>query len=190
MPIFVHDFETKTNTPTYVGLVVSMFEENGYHDSDFFAMVWDAETKSLKRVLYDTTRGAMYGGACVDATPEVLAEVEAMRERNRADYNARRAEIQSRRAEKGVLASVRGLKGKHSGLNGAWGKVFWTGGDKFGSKYSIRVGIEINGTKHFVSGLNVFVDGSDKSAQDVEQEWNIVQKVACAVATHSRGYYN
>lgn len=190
MPIYVHNFETKTNTPTHVGLVVSLFEENGYHDSDFFAMVWNPETRSLKRILYDTTRGAMYGGASVDATPEVLAEVDAMRERNRAEQNARCAEIQSRRAEKGTVARVDGLKGKHSGLNGSEGVVFWTGKDKFGLKNDIRVGIEINGTKHFVSGLNVFVNGSDKPAQDVEREWNVVKKVACAVATHTRGFYN
>jgi hypothetical protein len=189
MPINVYNFETKTHTPTHVGLVVALFEENGYHDSDFFAMVWNPETKSLNRILYDTTRGAMYGGAYVDATPEVLAEVEAMQERNRAEHNARREELYSKCAEKGAVARVNGLKGKNLHLNGTEGIVFWKGHDKFGTKYSIRVGIEINGTKHFISGNNVFVNGSDKSAERIEIECSAFRRVAGVVATHTRGFY-
>jgi hypothetical protein len=188
MPVNVYNHETKTSTPTYVGLVVSLFEENGSWDSDFFAMVWDAESKSLKRVMYDTTRGAMYGSASVDATPEVLAEVEAMRERNRAQHDADRAARLACMAEKGSKVRVDGIKGKHSGLNGSEGVVFWKGPDRY-SKYDIRVGVEINGTKHFLNGRNVFVNGSDKSAHDAETSWSVFQRVSVAFASHIRGAY-
>jgi len=188
MPVNVYNHETNTSTPTHVGLVVSLFEENGSWDSDFFAMVWDAESKSLKRVMYDTTRGAMNGSAWVDATPEVFAEVEAMQERNRAQHDADRKAKLAERAEKGVTARIDGIKGKNSVLNGAEGVVFWKGEDRY-SKYDIRVGIEINGTKHFVNGRNVFVKGSTKSAHDAEISWFAFNRVAGAFASHIRGAF-
>jgi hypothetical protein len=188
MPVNVYNHETKTSTPTYVGLVVSLFEENGSWDSDFFAMVWNAETKSLNRVMYDTTRGAMNGSASVDATPEIFAEVEKMRERNRARYESEKADCLSRVAEKGSNVLIKGIKGKHAVLNDAKGVVFWKGPDRF-SKYDIRIGVEIDGNKHFLNGHNVFVSGSNKSAHDAEVSWGSFERVAIAFATHVRGAY-
>jgi hypothetical protein len=56
---------------TYVGCVVSLREMNGYHDSDFYALVWDAESDTFKEVYYDSTRFPQQGHAWVDATEEV-----------------------------------------------------------------------------------------------------------------------
>lgn len=63
---------------TYEGCVLSTGEHNWYDDSDFYAMVWDEATESVKKVTYATTRGWTYhNGAKVDASPEVRAKAEA-----------------------------------------------------------------------------------------------------------------
>ena len=41
---------------TYVGKVLETYEENGYHDSDFYAVVWDDEQNCLLHKQYATTR--------------------------------------------------------------------------------------------------------------------------------------
>ena len=70
--------ETKES---YVGRVLETYEENGYHDSDFYAVVWDDETESIIHKQYATTRFYSNGyGAKVDATPEVIAKATAERE--------------------------------------------------------------------------------------------------------------
>jgi len=57
---------------TYAGTVLEIYEINGYDDSDFMAIVWDAEKQLVKSVQYATTRGWTYNNsASVDATPEV-----------------------------------------------------------------------------------------------------------------------
>jgi hypothetical protein len=68
--IHTHDGETR-----YVGAVLADREENGYDDSDFYAVVWTGE--ALARVTYASTRYAGGGRAVVDATPETLAVVAA-----------------------------------------------------------------------------------------------------------------
>lgn len=60
---------------TYVGAVIDVYERNMYDDSDFYAVVWDEPSQSVKTIEYATTRGWCYpNGATVDATPEVLAK--------------------------------------------------------------------------------------------------------------------
>ena len=56
------------------------YEENGYHDSDFYAVVWDDEQNCLLHKQYATTRFYSNGfGAEVDATSEVIAKATAER---------------------------------------------------------------------------------------------------------------
>ena len=63
-------------TVTYEGAVLGTYERNGYDDSDFYAVVWDADEQRLRTVEYATTRAATYGNsASADVTDEVLAEV-------------------------------------------------------------------------------------------------------------------
>lgn len=63
---------------TYVGCVLRTGEHNWHDDSDFYAMVWDEETQSVKEVYAGTTRSwAYHDGAHVDATPEVRARAVA-----------------------------------------------------------------------------------------------------------------
>lgn len=60
------------------GCVVKEREANFYHDSDFYATYWDAETGTFKETLFATTRGWCYPclGTSVDATPEIMAKWE------------------------------------------------------------------------------------------------------------------
>lgn len=75
------------------GCVVSLSEANGYHDSDFFATYYDAETDSFKRVMYATTRGWTYAaGASIDATPEVREKWQA-----HCDYLEKRSHVWRKR---------------------------------------------------------------------------------------------
>lgn len=49
-----HWTDTKTK---YEGAVIDNFERNGYHDSDFYAIVYDEEQDVVKSVMTGTTRG-------------------------------------------------------------------------------------------------------------------------------------
>jgi hypothetical protein len=65
---------------TYAGAVLDTYERNGYDDSDFYAIVWDDPTQSIKTVEYATTRGWTYANSAkVDATAEVTAKAKAER---------------------------------------------------------------------------------------------------------------
>lgn len=87
-------------TDTYVGACISESERNGYHDSDFYMQVWDEAEGKVKSICFASTRGWSYPclASKVDATPEVLAKVEAYRQRetrrnNAADIRAARKEV-------------------------------------------------------------------------------------------------
>jgi len=64
---------------THHGLCLFEQEENGYHDSDFFMVVWNHEKGAPERIGFATTRGWTY--PCLasrpDATDDVLAEYRA-----------------------------------------------------------------------------------------------------------------
>lgn len=63
----------------YAGAVLQTYERNGSDDSDFIAIVWDAESRAFRHIEYASTRGWSYAnGAKVDATPDVI---EAARDR-------------------------------------------------------------------------------------------------------------
>lgn len=62
---------------TYYGSVLAITENNGYNDSDFFAIVWDEEEQCIKSISDGTTRFAAppkYHRA--DASEEVRAKAD------------------------------------------------------------------------------------------------------------------
>lgn len=70
-------FKDFVKVETYRGRVLSMFERNGYDDSDFYAVVWSDEQNKPINVEYATTRGWTYAnGAQIDATDETRAKYE------------------------------------------------------------------------------------------------------------------
>lgn len=62
------------------GLVLDIYEHNGYDDSDFYALVWNEKEQKIDHVEYATTRGWSYPcNAWIDATPEVIEKARESR---------------------------------------------------------------------------------------------------------------
>lgn len=96
--------ETVYVVDAYVGKVISQWERNGYHDSDFGILVWDDETNAPKSFETWTTRFAPPRVLIdrPDATPETLAKYKAwQREQTRKRMDA------SRKAYATVLRKLR-----------------------------------------------------------------------------------
>ena len=170
---------------THTGLVLDTGEVNGYDDSDFYAVVWNPETKAPERVTYASTRGWTYpNGATVDATDEVRAAYkEYCAERIRAE----RERVAKREAATPVVGrnvrvihSYHSRKGDTAVLVGETGKVFWFGEDRFArpSRYGSalfnhlkdpregkRIGIELSdGRKVFLNATKVEVINEEAAA--------------------------
>lgn len=90
----------------FEGATLSLREANGYNDSDFYALVWNAEKGAPEEINYDTTRFAGGGSAFVDATDEVKAAYAAYlaHQRRLRDVTARRGASKLRFALASELA--------------------------------------------------------------------------------------
>lgn len=89
---------------TYVGKVLHQYERNGYHDSDFYIMVWDDAINAPRSFETWTTRFAppRVLVETVDATPEVQAKYKAWKAEQ-----ARKAAVDARNAYAKVLRTLR-----------------------------------------------------------------------------------
>lgn len=121
---------------SFEGCVISEREMNGYDDSDFYALVWDAEQKSFREILFASTRGWTYPcfATAVDATPEVRALWNAYCERDRAkaEYEAEQRAIRAvqREAETPRVGKrVRVVKGRKVAKGTEW----WVTSDEIDS---------------------------------------------------------
>jgi hypothetical protein len=111
---------------SWTSCVVATGERNGYHDSDFYAIVWDDETQLPKTIEYATTRSWTYHNhASVDASPEIMAKYNAHKALLRAKYEALKAEQAAQQAiedakKPAVGKEVRSLtiRGKNKGVIG------------------------------------------------------------------------
>jgi hypothetical protein len=151
---------------TYKGAVLATYERNGYDDSDFYAIVWDAEEKKIKHVEYATTRGWTYNnGASVDATEEVIEEAARFNERNLLSAMRLRALGEAKLPKIGRnVVVVRGRKIP----KGTKGRVFWFGPDRFSR--GNRVGLEtVEGERFFTSADNVEAVGVDIDEEAIER---------------------
>lgn len=133
--------ETKES---YVGRVLETYEENGYNDSDFYAIVWDDETESIIHKQYATTRFYSNGyGAKIDATPEVIEKATAERKARFLKSAIEKDEETAKTVAKGKMVEInRGRKNR-----GIIGEVFWVGNpDKFSyyAKEHRSVGIKLD----------------------------------------------
>lgn len=156
---------------THEGLVVDMYERNGYDDSDFYAVVWNPDTQQPEHIEYASTRGWTYpNSAAVDATQEVRDQYAAWQAATARAAAAARA---ARKAQVPVLGSqVRVVRGRLV-PQGTEAKVFWFGADRFmrPSRYAMlhdqlshveagmmRVGLRLaDGSKVFTNARNVEV---------------------------------
>ena len=129
---------------TYVGRVLETYEENGYNDSDFYAVVWDDETESIIHKQYATTRFYSNGyGAKIDATPEIIEKATAERKARFLKSAIEKDEETAKTVAKGKMVEInRGRKNR-----GIIGEVFWVGNpDKFSyyAKEHRSVGIKLD----------------------------------------------
>ena len=133
--------ETKES---YVGRVLETYEENGYHDSDFYAVVWDDETESIIHKQYATTRFYSNGyGAKIDATPEIIEKATAERKARFLKSAIEKDEETAKTVAKGKMVEInRGRKNR-----GIIGEVFWVGNPEKFSYYAKEhrsVGIKLD----------------------------------------------
>lgn len=146
----------------WTGKVLDTFEENGYHDSYFYALVWDDELGATRKVEYGGTASWSYhNGVTVDATPEVLARAlkwyrDAWTEKAIAETHA-----DVRKARHGATVTI--ARGRRD--VGTTGEVRWTGAGKYGP----RVGIAVEARKGYVFTSESNVDVIDAAPVD-EQE--------------------
>lgn len=120
--------EPLTMEVTFMNRVLKTWENNGYDDSDFYALVWSDENNKPLEIMYATTRFWSYPNtAIVDADEETLKKYKAFCEKLEQE---RKAEEEKKErlnpAVKGKI--VRIVKGRPKGAKkGDTGKVFWVG---------------------------------------------------------------
>lgn len=152
--------ETTAETPKtdydrdFTGCVLSLREMNGYHDSDFFATVWDEEQGVVREIFDGTTRcaaPAKYHRA--DATEEVQAKARAWWSKQVGPKQAYSV-LKGRVSYVDVGAKVEVVSGRKVS-KGTVGEVFWRGKDAF-NRHADRIGIKLaDGSKVFIALSNV-----------------------------------
>jgi hypothetical protein len=117
----------------YKGAVLMTRERNFLDDSDFYAVVWNAEKQALDTVEYDSTRYGGGGSAKEDATPEVVeaANLYAYKSLKKVCFDAYKEKL-ALPVKGDTVKVVKGRTGK-----GSVGKLFWVGEERtYGSGYS------------------------------------------------------
>lgn len=134
----------------YKDCVFDIFERNGSWDSDFYARVWDEESRSVKDVEYDTTRFGGGGYADIDATDEVIHKVYRYYRNQARDFfdtveNVKRAKT----IHVGDAAIV--IKGRKI-PKGTEGTIFWIGStyNFYKHRNEDRIGLQIGNERMFL----------------------------------------
>lgn len=148
----------------YEGAVLDDREENGYHDSDFYAVVWDEAEKKCKRLEYNTTRFAGGGSCRVDATEEVKEKARLWMEGWYVAVLTDKAERESKVVERGKR--VRVVRGRKVAI-GTEGEVFLTQEQVFSPRFrngykqgpdSIKIGLALSDRKEKNYGVEIAND--------------------------------
>jgi hypothetical protein len=104
---------------TFEGSVIDLYERNGYDDSDFYAVVWNEERQVVDQVGYATTRGGTYANnAAIDATPEVLAKVDAYWKKQSRDIFVAQRTTYYKKPHVGAMVRVARGRKVQKGLEG------------------------------------------------------------------------
>lgn len=122
---------------SFEGAVLATGEMNYHDDSDFYAVVYDAEADRVRRVEYATTRGWTYlNSAGVDATPEVIEKATKAVQRELRSSLA--WALQARREVPQVGDRVRVMRGRKvpKGFEGKVARLgkTWTAGPSWRSR--------------------------------------------------------
>lgn len=124
-------FETKNSgrrcgdpVESFAGAVLDVFEVNGYDDSDFYAVVYDAEADAVRHVCYASTRGWTYhNGASVDATAETIAAALAWYRPQWRTWRLARLADEAAEVKPGRLVRSTTTRGKNKGVTGYAGVI-------------------------------------------------------------------
>lgn len=164
----------------FTGCVLGVSENNGYHDSDFYATVWDEEQGCVRTIEDGTTRAyapSKYSRA--DATPEVRAKARAWWTAKVGPKQAYAA-LMGKRLAIDLGSTVEVVKGRKI-AKGTVAEVVWKGKDAFyrsyGLTYSLparafRLGLRLkDGTRVFTSMENVTKLGVVEPTEAEIAEW-------------------
>ena len=158
---------------SHVGSTLYTYERNGYHDSDFYAVVYNQGTDTLEHVEFASTRHNSDGCfAKVDALPEIAeAAHKLMTEEN---FKALVEREKANRQQVQISSKVKVVKGRTA--KGNVGFVFWIGArQRFGAKEVRKIGIRYSDKMvdgkwadvDFVYMHNVEVSGWEKDFPSV-----------------------
>lgn len=119
---FAHHCEL-AHEVSYEGMVLRLGEHNWYDDSDFYALVWDEATQSVKKVEYATTRGWTYhNSAKVDASDKIRHQAEMWETRRLLALYTEQAKAEKlealKKLETGVEVKSLTTRGKNKGVVG------------------------------------------------------------------------
>ena len=131
-------------TIAHVGTTLSTYEVNGYHDSDWYAVVYNEQTGKLDHVEFATTRFPCNAECKVDATPEIAQKaLKVMTEQILKGLIARKEkELSAVNVGSQVLIS----KGRTA--KGKTGEIFWIGGEqRYGYNTVRKVGVKFSDAK-------------------------------------------
>lgn len=131
---------------TYEGCVLKVWEKKVYNETDFMALVWDEETQSVQKIIYDSTRALGWGSANVDVTPEVARKVYNYYKKQAINLLPLYIEHEKNSIQEGSLVKI--YKGNRL-RKGTIGKVFWVGEsfNQYTNCFEERVGMLVSG-KH------------------------------------------
>ncbi len=137
----------------FTGCVLGVTENNGYHDSDFFAIVWDNEQNCVRTIEDGTTRFyAPSKYSRPDASIEVLEKARAWWASEIGPKKAKEALLARANAiEIGSIVKV--VKGRKIPKDTV-GEVAWKGKDVY-NRCVTRIGIKVDGKMLFTTMSNV-----------------------------------
>ena len=137
----------------FTGCVLGVTENNGYHDSDFFAIVWDNEQNCVRTIEDGTTRAyAPSKYHRPDASIEVLEKARAWWASEIGPKKAKETLLARANAiEVGSIVKV--VKGRKIAKDTV-GDVVWKGKDAY-NRYATRIGIKVDGKTLFTNMSNV-----------------------------------
>lgn len=100
---------------THIGLCIQDRERNGYHDSDFYMLVWNDEKGCPEEIGFASTRGWTYPAmdSYVDATPEVLEKYK--------NWQAEQLAMDKRLARKGKARVILANRKIARSASAKWG---------------------------------------------------------------------
>ena len=174
----------------YEGCVLDTWEHNGYHDSDWYALVWDRDAQELKQIEYDTTRAAGGGWAKIDATAEVLKEVYRYYKKAVTEHfdKVENPALAKKIGKGDVVVIVKGRKVP----KGTQAKVFWVGTcyNPYSRSNEERIGIEVGEEKVFIAMENAeLVDWQGRLMSGRQRKEAIRRRTVSRMPYHYRQYF-